>query len=89
MVYASVFGVWLEDDDPGLARTMAALDRRLRRGERTLRGVEQVGSALYRLATEGPGFIRSTMRGRAKPERRRPRETGPRLTGTLVTGRRR
>jgi ubiquinone biosynthesis protein COQ9 len=68
MVYASVFGVWLEDDDPGLARTMAALDRRLRRGERTLRGVEQVGTALYRLATEGPAFIRSTMRGRAKPE---------------------
>jgi ubiquinone biosynthesis protein COQ9 len=68
MIYASVFGIWLEDDDPGLARTMAALDRRLRRGERTLRGVEQIGTALYRLASEGPGFIRSTMRGRTKPE---------------------
>jgi hypothetical protein len=68
MIYASVFGTWLEDDDQGLARTMAALDRRLRRGERTLRGVEQVGTALYRLASEGPGFIRSTMRGRSKPE---------------------
>jgi len=68
MIYASVFGTWLEDDDPGLARTMAALDRRLRRGERTLRGVEQIGTAFYRLATEGPGFIRSTMRSRAKPE---------------------
>jgi AcrR family transcriptional regulator len=32
-VYGSVFRIWLEDDDPGLARTMAALDRRLRRGE--------------------------------------------------------
>jgi AcrR family transcriptional regulator len=31
-VYASVFRVWLEDGDPGHARTMAALDRRLRRG---------------------------------------------------------
>lgn len=68
MIYASVFGVWLEDDDAGLARTMAALDRRLRRGERTLRGVEQIGTALYRLASEGPGFVRSTMRTRAKPE---------------------
>jgi AcrR family transcriptional regulator len=68
MIYASVFGIWLEDDDPGLARTMAALDRRLRRGERTLRGVEQIGTALYRLASEGPGFIRSTMRARTKPE---------------------
>ena len=35
-VYASVFRTWLADDDPGHARTMAALDRRLRRGERTL-----------------------------------------------------
>lgn len=34
--YASVARIWLEDDDPGLARTMAALDRRLRSGERTL-----------------------------------------------------
>ncbi len=41
-VYASVFRTWLEDDDPGLARTMAALDRRLRRGERTLKSVEEV-----------------------------------------------
>lgn len=29
-VYGSVFRTWLKDDDPGLARTMAALDRRLR-----------------------------------------------------------
>ena len=36
-VYASVFRTWLEDDDPGHARTMAALDRRLRRGESAIR----------------------------------------------------
>jgi len=41
-VYARVFPVWLEDDDPGLARTMAALDRRLRRGESVLRGMERI-----------------------------------------------
>jgi AcrR family transcriptional regulator len=29
-VYRDVLRVWLEDDDPGLARTMAALDRKLR-----------------------------------------------------------
>ncbi len=70
MVYASVFRVWLEDDDAGLARTMAALDRRLRRGERTVRNVEQVGSVINRFATDGPAFLRSVLRGRqsAKPE---------------------
>jgi AcrR family transcriptional regulator len=41
-VYAAVFRIWLDDDDPGLARTMAALDRRLRRGERTLEGAESI-----------------------------------------------
>lgn len=41
-VYASVFRTWLDDDDAGMARTMAALDRRLRRGERNLQAVEGV-----------------------------------------------
>lgn len=47
-VYASVFHTWLEDDDPGLARTMAALDRRLRRGERTLKTMDDVMCAVGR-----------------------------------------
>jgi hypothetical protein len=35
-LYLSVFRVFLEDDSPDLARTMATLDRQLRRGERLL-----------------------------------------------------
>jgi AcrR family transcriptional regulator len=66
-VYASVFSTWLEDDDPGHARTMAALDRRLRRGEGVLRNVEQVTSVVGRLATDGPAFLRSVLRGRSPP----------------------
>jgi hypothetical protein len=50
LTYASVFRVWLEDDDPGHARTMAALDRRLRRGERALSGLEQACSTASRVA---------------------------------------
>ena len=34
MLYARVLRVWADDDDPGLARTMAALDRELARGQR-------------------------------------------------------
>ena len=41
-VYASVFRTWLDDDDAGQARTMAALDRRLRRGEGTLATFDSV-----------------------------------------------
>lgn len=50
VVYASVFRTWLDDDDPGLARTMAALDRRLRRGERTLNALDEIRSRLCSLA---------------------------------------
>jgi AcrR family transcriptional regulator len=34
MLFASVLRIWIDDDDPGLARTMAALDRALARGQR-------------------------------------------------------
>jgi ubiquinone biosynthesis protein COQ9 len=76
-VYASVFRIWLDDDDPGLARTMAALDRRLRRGETTVRNVEQVGAILNRFATDAPGFLRSVLRGGREPrsEPKSPPET--------------
>jgi hypothetical protein len=33
-MFASVLRTWFHDDDPGLARTMAALDRALARGQR-------------------------------------------------------
>jgi AcrR family transcriptional regulator len=36
MVMARTLQVWFHDDDPGLARTMAALDRELATGERML-----------------------------------------------------
>ena len=35
LVWAQTMRVWLDDDDPGLARTMAELDKRLRQAERT------------------------------------------------------
>lgn len=50
-IYASVFRTWLDDDDPGLARTMAALDRRLRRGERTLNTLNEIKSKVCDFAS--------------------------------------
>jgi AcrR family transcriptional regulator len=34
LLFAQVLRTWVKDDDPGLARTMAALDRALARGQR-------------------------------------------------------
>jgi len=68
-VYASVFRTWLEDDDPGLARTMAALDRRLRRGERALSRLDAM-SALAQRVTD-------IFTARGKPAAATGGETGP------------
>jgi hypothetical protein len=34
VLFASVLRTWLHDEDPGLARTMSALDKALSRGQR-------------------------------------------------------
>lgn len=48
-VYTSVFQTWLKDDDAGLARTMAALDRRLRRGEQSLQTFDGICGSITRV----------------------------------------
>jgi len=42
LVNAETLRVWLDDDDPGLSRTMAALDRGLNRGARAMDFAERV-----------------------------------------------
>ncbi len=63
-VYGAVFRIWLDDDDPGLARTMAALDRRLRRGEQALRRADDLFGGLRRIAGAVCGAA-SSVRSRA------------------------
>jgi AcrR family transcriptional regulator len=57
-LYAGVVRVWLDDEDPGLAKTMAALDRRLRSGERTLASVDAACGGLRQLGEMLSGFGR-------------------------------
>jgi AcrR family transcriptional regulator len=42
IVFSNTLETWFEDDDPTLARTMARLDRELRRGERVLERAEDL-----------------------------------------------
>ena len=66
VMFASVLRTWVDDDDQGLARTMAALDRALGRGQRLAGLVEDlcfIPSRLCRLA--------SRFRRRARGRRRR------------------
>ena len=75
-IYGQVFQIWLDDEDPGMARTMAALDRRLRQGEQTLRTIDDVAKSGERMCEQATSFATRMLSAfRAAAERRR--ETTP------------
>jgi AcrR family transcriptional regulator len=61
VLFAGVVGTWLNDDDPGLARTMSALDRALSRGATFAGLLDNLESIRQRLC-------------RARPRRRDPKD---------------
>jgi AcrR family transcriptional regulator len=69
LVYSNTMRTWFEDDDPTLARTMARLDRELRRSERILEGAED----LRRLAAPFRALGRALMEGRRSTRRQKSR----------------
>ena len=63
-IYGKVFQVWLDDASPSLDKTMAALDKRLAKGERMLSGIETACEDVCRFAC---GFLpRGWKRGGAE-----------------------
>jgi hypothetical protein len=68
LVFARVVDTWFDDDDPGLSRTMAALDRELKRGGQFIMALNDVCrlTAPFRAL-----FDRAADRGRRFRERRR------------------
>jgi ubiquinone biosynthesis protein COQ9 len=70
--YRSVFNTWLTEDDPGMAKTMAALDQRLRSGERTMSAIDGTIGGITRIATDLPGVLREVFNrrrgGRSEPK---------------------
>ena len=56
-VYSKTMRTWLDDEDPALARTMASLDRELRRGERVLDGAEDLRRLTAPLRAIGRAFV--------------------------------
>ncbi len=54
LLFASVLRTWVNDDDPGLARTMAALDRALGRGQRFVGLMEDLCAIPSRLCRLRP-----------------------------------
>ena len=76
-IYARAFDIWLEDDDPGMARTMAALDSRLRRAERMVRRVDDMLAAASQLF--------SSLKGKGAREKASEDTHSPAATPTPAT----
>ncbi|HET6375364.1 MAG TPA: TetR/AcrR family transcriptional regulator [Methylocella sp.] len=67
--WANVLRVWFSDDDPGLAATMAALDRALTRGSSFVARAEDVSRLVSPLFSLARGFLeRRPARGSAHPD---------------------
>jgi ubiquinone biosynthesis protein COQ9 len=66
--YRSAFNIWLSDDDPGMAKTMAALDQRLRSGERTMSAIDGTLGGITRIARDLPGVLRDVFNRRREPK---------------------
>lgn len=65
LVFARATGTWLNDDEPGLPKTMAVVDTELKRGESIMARAEDV----HRFTAPLRGMMQAVM------ERRRPRES--------------
>ena len=67
LAWARIVKVWLDDDDPGLSKTMAELDRELTRGERAAANVDRINS----LAAPFRTLVQAAFEARRPRERRR------------------
>jgi AcrR family transcriptional regulator len=64
IAFARVTQVWLDDDDPALARTMARLDKEIRNGERFMERAEDVRRLTAPLRALGRSFLERRPRER-------------------------
>ena len=67
LVLANTIDTWFEDDDPLLARTMARLDRELRRGERVIEQAEDFRRLTAPFRALGQALFDRRSRRRRRP----------------------
>jgi AcrR family transcriptional regulator len=76
IVFGNTMQTWLEDEDPTLARTMARLDRELRRGERVMEQAEDLRRLTAPLRALGQAIVDGRNRMRRGSRRRERYEDG-------------
>ena len=76
LAWTRIVGVWLDDSEPDLSKTMAELDRELARGERAVAGVERLDRIAAPLRAVALAAFESRRRAR-DASHRRPRDGEP------------
>ncbi|MGY2050350.1 TetR/AcrR family transcriptional regulator [Methylobacterium sp. JK268] len=76
IAFARTMQVWLEDDDPALARTMAHLDREIRNGERLMERAEDLRRLTAPFRALGRSLVERGSRRARRPARREPEDDG-------------
>ncbi len=76
LAWARIVGVWLDDDDPGLSKTMAELDRELTRGERAVAGIDRLNDFASPLRALARAAFDARRRMRERPHRMRTSDAG-------------
>jgi AcrR family transcriptional regulator len=82
LAWARILGVWLGDDDPGLSKTMAELDRALTRGERAVANIDR----LNELASPLRAMVRAAFDARRRTRERRRAQKGESFEGAGDAG---
>ncbi len=71
IAWSRVLGVWIDDRDPGMSETMAALDRELLRGEKLVGRVQDFDRVLTPIRALGRAVMQAGARGFRAPGRSR------------------
>jgi AcrR family transcriptional regulator len=69
LAWARIVAVWLDDDDPGLSKTMAELDRELTRGERAVATVDRLNDLSSPFRALARAVFDARRRTRRRPHR--------------------
>lgn len=72
LAWGRVLDAWFEDDDPGQARTMAALDRELSKGETWVARLDDLDRLVSPLRVLGRAMVDARRRSRDRKPRVRP-----------------
>jgi AcrR family transcriptional regulator len=79
--WARIVAVWLDDDDPGLSKTMAELDRELSRGERAVATVDRLNDLASPLRALAAAALDARRNMRRRPQRVRKDEAADQAGG--------